>query len=178
MNESHNPLPARQRPSRWTAYFRVLRERKWIIITIVVVAVTLVLGASLRMTPQYRATAQVLRQTAALDRTLFGTSVFDFQDATLQLQTGANLVKLDAVAKMVKADLKSPRAPQSLRAMVSVTTVNQFDVIRISAEGPDPAEAAAVANSFARQFINYRQQADQSHPRGCPERRCRTNSTR
>lgn len=156
------PTPGVAETVSLDAYFRVLRERKWIIITIVAVAVTLVLGASLRMTPQYRATATVLRQTAALDRTLFGTSVFDFQDATLQLQTGANLVKLDAVAKMVKAELKSPRAPQSLRAMVSVTTVAQFDIIRISAQGPDPAEAAAVANSFARQFINYRQQADQA----------------
>ncbi len=141
---------------------RVLRERKWVIIAIVVIVVGAVLGASLKMTPEYEATAQVLRQTAALDRTLFGTSVFDSQDAQLQLQTGANLVKLNAVAEMVKKDLGSPLTTQSLRAMVTVATVNQYDVIRITAQSPDPNQAAAVANSFARQFIIYRRQADQA----------------
>ena len=143
-------------------YFQALKERKWIVVAIVVVAVAVALAISLRMTPQYVATAQVLRQSAALDRTLFGTSVFDFQDPTQQLETGANLVKLNAVTAMVKSSLKSPRTPQSLRGMTSVSTVPQFDVIRISAKSPDPVEAAAVANAYARQFIVYRQQADEA----------------
>ncbi len=42
--------------------------------------------------------------------------------------------------------------------MVVATTANQTDIIKIAADGPDPSEAADVANSFARQFINYRQE--------------------
>ena len=161
MSEHTSPDPTAETVSLDT-YLRVLRERKWLILTIVLLAVGLTVGASLRMTPQYRATAQVLRDTTALDNTLFGTSVFQLQDPQLELQSGANLVKLDAVAQMVKDDLKSPRSLPSLRAMVTVSTVTAYDLIRISAESPDPAEAAAVANSFARQFINYRRQSDQS----------------
>ena len=143
-------------------YFRVVRERSFVIVTVVIVAVGLALVFSLLQTPLYRATAQVLRQTAALDQTLFGTSVFQFQDAQRQLQTGANLIKLDAVATMVKEDLQSTRSTGSLLRIVTVTTSNQTDVIEISAESPDPAETAEVANSFARQFIKSRQEANRS----------------
>ncbi len=73
-------------------YFRVLRERKWIILAVIIVAIGLATAYSLHQTPVYQASANVLRQTAALDQTLFGISVFQFQDPTRQLQTGANLV--------------------------------------------------------------------------------------
>ena len=86
-------------------YYRVVRERKWIVIFAVVVAVGLALGYSITRTPIYQASTQVVRQTAALDQTLFGTSVFQLQDAQRELETGAGLVKLTAVAQMVKNDL-------------------------------------------------------------------------
>ena len=161
MEINGNP-PAGTQGTQLADYFRVIRERKWVVFLTVIVAVGLVVGFSLRQTPVYQATTEVLRQTAALDQTLFGTSVFQFQDAQRQLQTGANLVKLNAVAQMVKDDLESTRSTESLLKMVSVTTANETDVIRISAESPSATEAAAVADSFARQFIRYRQQANRS----------------
>jgi succinoglycan biosynthesis transport protein ExoP len=147
-----------QRP----AYFRVLRERFLVIVLTVIVAVGLVLVFSLMQTPLYQTSAQVLRQTAALDQTLFGTSVFQFQDAQRQLQTGANMVRLTDVAAMVKDDLQSRRGVATLLSMVTVKTSNQNDIIEITAESPDPTEAASIANSFARQFIRYRQEANRS----------------
>lgn len=143
-------------------YFRVVRERKWVILAVMVLAVGLALGYSLRQTPLYQATAVILRQTAALDQTLFGTTVFQFEDATRQLQTGANLVKLNVVGQMVKDDLHSEHTVGALLHMTTVTPVNSSDVIRVSAASPDPNEVAAVADSFARQFIKYRKEANQS----------------
>ncbi len=143
-------------------YFRVLRERKWIILAVIIVAIGLATAYSLHQTPVYQASANVLRQTAALDQTLFGISVFQFQDPTRQLQTGANLVKLDAVGQMVKDDLRSRRPVQSLLKMVEVTALRDSDVLKISAKSSSPDEAAAIANSFARQFIRYRQEANRS----------------
>ena len=143
-------------------YLRVVRERKWIILAVVVVAVGLAMAYSLSQTPVYKASADMLRQTAALDQTLFGTSVFQFQDASRQLQTGVNLVKIGAVSQMVKDDLRSTRSVQSLLEMVEVTALKDSDIIRISAESSSPDEAAAVADSFAGQFIKYRQEANRS----------------
>jgi succinoglycan biosynthesis transport protein ExoP len=142
-------------------YFRVVRERKWVILVTLVAVVAAVAAYSLLKTPTYRATAEILRQTVALDETLFGKTVFS-SDATRQLETGANLVKLNKVATMVKEDLQSERSVESLLKMTSATAVGNTDIIRISAESADPEEAAAVANSFASPLIQYRLEAYRS----------------
>ncbi|OFW62315.1 MAG: hypothetical protein A2Y74_06650, partial [Actinobacteria bacterium RBG_13_63_9] len=136
-------------------YFRVVRERKWVILVTLLVVVAAVVAYSLLKTPTYRATAEIVRVTAALDETLFGKTVFS-SDAARQLETGANLVKLNKVAEMVKQDLASERSVESLLKMISAAAVGNTDIIRISAEGAKADEAAAAANSFARQFIQYR----------------------
>ena len=145
------------------SYAKVLVQRKWIIVGIVAVmlAVTLVYSYLLA-TPTYKATAGVLRQTTSFDQALFNTTFFNLTDAQRDLQTGARLVKLDTVAGMVKKDLGSPRSTGALLGMTSVVPETSIDIINISAVSADPAEAAAVANSFARQFILYRQAADRA----------------
>jgi Mrp family chromosome partitioning ATPase/capsular polysaccharide biosynthesis protein len=110
----------------------------------------------------YKATARILRQTTTFDRALFNTQLFDLRDAQRDLQTGSGLIKLDKVAEMVKTDLKSLRDPRSLLRKVSVEPQLNTDIINISATGADAREAAGIANSFARQFISYRQTADRA----------------
>jgi succinoglycan biosynthesis transport protein ExoP len=142
-------------------YFRVVRERKWVILTTLLVVVAAVLAYSLLATPKYRATAEILRQTVNFEETLFGNTVF-YSDVARQLETGANLVKLNKVAQMVKDSLESERSVESLLKMTSATTVGETDIIRVSVESADPAEAAAVANAFATQFIQYRLEANRA----------------
>jgi len=142
-------------------YLVVLRERRWWIIGTVVLCVGLALGWSLLMvTPTYRATSRLLRQTTSFDRALFDTQLYDLRDAQRALETGSNLIKLGTVATMVQDELETSRTPEQLVAMVSVQPQINTEILDVSGTSTDPAEAAAVANSFGRQFILYRQQAD------------------
>jgi polysaccharide biosynthesis transport protein len=141
---------------------RVLRERKWIIIGIAVLATAISVVWSVRATPMYEATAQILRQSTTLDQALFSSQVFKVYDQERDLATGSDLVKLSVVAEAVKEELNSNWNVPHLQDMVTVTPVAATNLINITAESPDPEEAAAVANSFARQFILYRQQADRA----------------
>jgi polysaccharide biosynthesis transport protein len=143
-------------------YLRVVLERKWLIVAVLIVAVGLAMAYSLLQTPRYRATAAVLRESTALDQILFGTSIFELQDSQRQLQTGANLVKVTKVAQMVKEDTGSDRSAAALLYMIGVSIDSQADILRISAVSPNAEEAATVANSFARQFIKYRREANES----------------
>jgi succinoglycan biosynthesis transport protein ExoP len=142
-------------------YFRVVRERKWVLFTTLVLVVAAVLAYSLLKTQTYRATADIARVTANFDELLFGNTIFS-SDASRQLETGANLVKLSKVAQMVKDELHSGHSIESLMKMTNATTVGNTDIIRISVQSSDPDEASAVANSFARQFIQYRLEAYQA----------------
>lgn len=141
---------------------RIIGERKWIIIGLAILAVCVSVAYSMLTTPQYRATSQVLMQTDSLDTVLFGAQVFAVQDEQRALTTYAQSVTLDTVAKAVKKELSSSRSVESLKSMISVTTSSTSNMLDISAQSADPREAANVANSFARQFILYRQQQDRS----------------
>lgn len=142
---------------------KVLRGRKVWVVLPVAIAVGLALVYSLVLTePLYVSTASILRQTTNFDEALFNTQLFDLRDAQRYLMTGSRLIKLDAVAEEVQAELDSRRGVGSLLSMVSVKPQPDADIINISATSTDPEEAEAVANSFARQFILYRQAADRA----------------
>jgi len=139
---------------------QVIRERKWVVIfcTLAAVAIAVIVGAF--STPMYRAAAQILRQTAALDQALFDAQVYRLIDQERDLATGSDMVKLSVVAANVKKELGSTRDIESLKKMITVTPLGQTNIVEIVGTSPDSWEAADVANSFARQFIAYRKEAD------------------
>lgn len=141
-------------------FVSVLRERKWILVGLAILAVLISLLISALSTPQYQATAKVLQENATLTEALFGATVFQITNRERALMTAADLVELDEVARLVRADLQSVRSIASLKRMVEVTTEKSADIINITAKGPDAAETADVANSFARQFVAFRQKTD------------------
>lgn len=145
-----------------TQVLRVLRDRKWIIIGLTLLGVFAAVAHSEYATPQYRATATLLLQTTQLDQALFGTDVFQVADVSKELVTAANLTKVGKVAEMVKTDLGTSRSPGSLDGMITAKANSTANTVDITAEGTSPTDVAKVANSFARQFILYRQQSDRA----------------
>jgi polysaccharide biosynthesis transport protein len=141
---------------------RVLIDRKWVIIGLTFLGLAGALVLSFRTIPLYEATAKILRQTTTLDQALFGAQIFQISDQERALITGASLVKLDQVAQKVKEEIGSSRSVQSLQSMVSAKANSTTNIINVLVTSPNPAEPADVANSFARQFILYRQLADRA----------------
>lgn len=141
---------------------RVLRDRKWVIIALAVLGLAGALAVSMQTVPRYQASAKILAQNTTLDRALFNAQIFQINDQERSLITGAGLVELDQVAQKVKDELGSPRSIQSLQNMVTTKPNSTANIIDIIATSPNAGEPADVANSFARQFILYRQEADRS----------------
>ncbi len=141
---------------------RILRDRKWVIIALTLVGLAAGAAHFLQATPQYRATAMILLETASLDRALFGTQVFDVNDGSRALTSAANLIKLDQVAQEVRQELGSRRSLSSLKQMITTKPNSSANTVEIRGEGSDADEVALVANTFARQFILYRQRADRA----------------
>ena len=141
-------------------YLKVLRERFWVVPVAVAVVLGITLAVSLTATPQYRASTRMLFQKNNLEQALFGSQVFDNTSQDRQVQTGAVLVQLDPIAQAVKEELKSSRSTSALLDMIDTSSRTTTNIIDITATGPDAAECAAVANSFADQFILARRNAD------------------
>ena len=144
--ESHSP-------------WRVLRERKWIVILAVIIAVLAAAALTFMRTPQYRASATIVRQQTSLEQTLLNTTVVQYDDIQRDLVTMSQSVTSSRVAALVKEKLKSSKSAGQLLQMVSARPASDSNNITVTAVSANPAEAADVANAFASQTILLRQEA-------------------
>ena len=134
-------------------YLRVIQRRKGLIILSVLVVVVTTLAASYAQTKVYRGTAQILLEPKAQE-TLFDPNTGQANTATAtQVQTDIQVITSRPVKDAVTKQLG--RAPK-----VSVSQVGQTDIVNVSADSTDPAQAAAVANAYANSFIDFRRTQD------------------
>jgi receptor protein-tyrosine kinase len=156
----------RQETVRLEDYLRIARERAWIIVLAVVVIVLIALFVSLRTTPLYSASAQLVYQRTGLDTAISGYQgyLLDY-DKDRSIATDVAAIKnSQSLAEAVKAELATATAKlaPALMGMVSVGTNSGSDLISISATSTDPGEAAKVANAYSHQFVIYRRDADRA----------------
>jgi succinoglycan biosynthesis transport protein ExoP len=138
-------------------YYDVLRKRIWVILLLVVIAVTGV-AFQLSMRPDlYQAdvammiTPRIIAPTAFEDPelSLFATGYRETMIGNMML-----LIKSDAVLKRVQQRIGKISLSQ-LRSRVTVETIGRTDFLVIKASDPDAARAAAIANATAEEFTKY-----------------------
>lgn len=142
----------------------MLRERAWVIVLCVVVAVGVSSAVAFRTTEQYTASANLIPVVNNVDSTVIGSGYFTYYyDPVAQRQMDLAVLTLDpAIAEAVKAQLNSNRSAAELVGMVSVAPDAKNQVIAIRALSPFAQEAADVANAFAERFITYRTNNDRA----------------
>lgn len=140
----------------------VLRQRARLIVLCIVIATAAAVGISLLQQEQYSASASLLFRNPGFAENLFGNSVSSpATDPTREAATNEKLVGLEIVAKRTSERLGS-LTPEEVADMVSVSASGEADIVSVTATSSDRKQARVVANTFARQFIAFRAEADQS----------------
>ena len=136
--------------------------RRWpIIVLCVVVTTASALGFSLLQTPRYTASASLLFRDPGFDQKLFGNTFQQpNQDPTRQAATNVELVSLPVVKDLTARRVGRGLTERAVEEMTEVESGANTDVVTINATDPDPAFAQRVANTFASQFVRFRQNAD------------------
>lgn len=129
-------------------YLSVLRRRKGVVLLVVLLVVVPTLVLSLLQTPQYAGQAELLLQ-ARNSESLFDPTKVVQANPDREVQNEIRLIESQPVRDAVRAVLGT--APK-----VSASPVPQTDLIRVTARSPDPKRAAAVANTYATSYIDYR----------------------
>ena len=129
------------------SYAQLVRKRKWWVIGLALVGLAVSLAISFTESKQYSASAQVLVQSSSQASALGSTQQ---PVTTTDVQTMLQLVTSAPVTKVVQKKLG--HAPS-----VAAAEVAQTNVISITAVAGTPAEAATVANAYAKAFVNYQQ---------------------
>jgi capsular exopolysaccharide synthesis family protein len=129
------------------SYIRLVLRRKWWVMGLALLGVSASLAISLTQPRQYASTAQVLVQSPTGPGALSGTPQ---QVTPTEVQTMLQLVTSAAVQSQVRQRLGSTPP-------VEAAEVAQTNVISISAVSGVPANAALVANTYARAFVSTQQ---------------------
>ncbi len=156
-------------PSRGVKEFReqvgVIWRHKWLVLLSVVIITTVATGATILFsTKQYQSSTEILQQDSGLDRALMGSQMFQNpgDQPERYLATAAELVVSQPVNTTVSKALGNRLAGRDPASMVSVSVVSQADILKITATDHDPQLASDVANSYANNYIAWRQQTDNS----------------
>ncbi|MDP9347219.1 MAG: hypothetical protein M3P44_16205 [Actinomycetota bacterium] len=135
---------------------RALR-RQW---SIVVVALGLaLLGAFLMVSTApraYDASAKILLTNSQPIEAIQNITPSRSLDPERDLNTGVQLIRLDAIARPVRDQLRLPMSPAALLAEVSAAADGNSSVVSITARDASATRAAAIANAFAQQYLAFR----------------------
>jgi receptor protein-tyrosine kinase len=139
----------------------VLR-RQWLVVLVCLLLVPLAaLGASLVQTPEYESTASLLFRDPGFDEKLFGTGVLlPSDDAAREAATNLELVSLRVIREQTAAALPVGMSADDIERAVAVTQEGGSNLVTIAARDPDAQTAAMIANTFAKEYIEYRRTAD------------------
>jgi polysaccharide biosynthesis transport protein len=138
-------------------YLKVVRRRKWIILAAVILVPLGALVFSLRTTPKYQGSAQVLLSQQDLGNQLTGTQLSGVNDpADRQAQTQADLARVPAVARRVVKALRLDMTPEEFLAASSVSSGANSDILNFYTRSTDRQLAVRLATAYANAYVRHR----------------------
>ena len=140
-------------------YFELVMRWLWLIVLGTVLGAGSAFVASQLQTPEYRATAMVLISEAPR------LTADEFTGALANDRLSGTFLELltsRPVMEEVILRLGLSTTPGRLADSLEVALVEGTRLIRVHAEGPDPAQAALIANTVPQVFQEYNQQQQSS----------------
>lgn len=129
-------------------YLDLLRRRRGIVVLSTLIVLAAALGSSFLQTPVYQGKAQLLLQPRSTE-SLFDPNSGQRNDPVRAVDTEIQVLKSQPVRQAVRSKL-------GIAPNISVSPVGQTDVIEVKARSTDPERASAVANAYAREYIDFR----------------------
>jgi succinoglycan biosynthesis transport protein ExoP len=152
-----------QAPMDVRGFLSVLRRRKLILFVCVIVLPAAAVALSLTQPKKYTASASLLFRNTELDERVFGSQVFTpSEDPAREAATNAELISLRAVARRTARTLGGGVTTGEVSSRVKTAPVGDSDVITVKATDRSRRFAARLANTFAREYIAFRQEADRA----------------
>jgi len=159
MNTQENPQP--QFTLGLHDYWRIIRRKKWVIMSITALSVIATYIYTDMQVPVYKATVEIKVEPP---KSIPGVAVDQSGwDMYMALNTEVKIIKSAVVAELtaVKLNLINDKTTESekqsvissIQNMVSAERVGDSNLIRITAVSSDPKQVASVANAIAEVYI-------------------------
>jgi capsular exopolysaccharide synthesis family protein len=138
-------------------YFRIVSQRKWTAIFVLLVVVGGALFLSYRQSPVYGSEAEVLVPPPAAGVTPdTGTVISGKVNLETEAAIASSKVIATPVAKALGLDPTDERVIDKLLRSVRVAPSKAGDILLFQSEASDPVEAQRIAQQFGLSYLDYR----------------------
>jgi capsular exopolysaccharide synthesis family protein len=141
----------------------VLRRRAPVILLCVVLAAAAALGLSKHEVKQYSATASLVFNNSQTNQEAAGLQAIASGNQQAQQNTNLRLVQLGNMAAKTASRLEGGLTEATVRADLSVSAQGESNVVNVSATATSPTLAAAIANTYTKQFVTEQQNANHAY---------------
>ncbi|HEY3827973.1 MAG TPA: hypothetical protein VGL57_02135 [Solirubrobacteraceae bacterium] len=142
-------------------FARALRRWWPVVLACVIVAPGVAFTIAHRAAKEYSAKAEVLFRETHYEQLLFGSSSIPAPDPVRQAATNLKLVDLEAVSRRVGKRLGV--SASAVREAISVAPQGEADIASVTATWGKASFAAALANTYVRQYIALSRAAEELH---------------
>jgi succinoglycan biosynthesis transport protein ExoP len=150
-------------PATLAEYLAILRRRKWIVITLPVVAALVAYLLSTTQSPSYKATAQVWFDLSNAATAITGTANPAGFDPTRYLTTQATIAGSPRLADRVAvAAAANGTTPNGFQGQSSASPQTDADLLDLSVSARNANYAVSLANIYAEQFTRFKAQLDRA----------------
>jgi uncharacterized protein involved in exopolysaccharide biosynthesis len=146
---------------RAALHLRSLLRYWWLVLGTFALAIVSALAVSMTEQKRYAASAEVLVTNGEPVNVLLRSTVPLPADPERALNTDVALVKVVAIASRVHKQLRLPFSETKLLEEVTASLEGTTNVVKITVRDPLPSRAAAIANTFASQYIAFRRETAQ-----------------
>ena len=138
---------------------RVLRERWWVVALSVLLCAGLAAAYSLTRPDDFRASADVLFNQSQLSDATFGIERGS-SEPEREAATQVLVAQSPEVTDRVRRDIRGDESRDDLLDALTVEAAENADVLSFEASAGDPERAAAIANGFARAYVDFSRQTE------------------
>ena len=143
------------RPTTVADYLAILRRRKWIVLVPPIAAAVAAYLLSIGQSPLYQSGAQVLFKRASVVTAITGVDPAG-ADPNRYLTTQSSIARDPVLAKRVSdASGIAGMTPGRVLSESSVTPSSNSDILTITVEDGDRANAVRLANTYATEFTGF-----------------------
>jgi polysaccharide biosynthesis transport protein len=141
----------------------ILRRRvPWILLCVLLVAGA-AYGVSKHQTKKYTATTALVFNNNQPGQQIAGLPAVSSVSPQAQQSTNVKLVLLGDMAEKTAGLLGEGLTKEKVKADLSVTAQGESNVVNVSATATPPALAAAIANTYAEQFVTEQQNSSHAY---------------
>jgi len=141
----------------------VLRRRAPWIVLCFVLAAGAAYGFSKHQTKKYTATASLVFNNNQLSQQVAGLQAVGSNNQLAQQNTNLKLVQLGDMAAKTAGLLGQGLTKEKVSADLSVSAQGESNIVNVAATATSPALAAAIANTYTKQFVTEQQNSNHAY---------------